>query len=360
MKRTLLTAAALLAAATQSASADVVFRPTPALAIYAGGRMSADQNVIIRGHIAGSTGVSLNQSADVSGDLLTRGDIWLGQNSNIDGRLVAGRDASLSQRVNTGAIDAGRTVWIDQNSTTGRVTADGSFSAGRNVTVQGGLRAAGSIWMDQNTTVERNISYGSTYSFGKNAKALGDVVNRIVQADEWSQNSITMPSALPTGSESIWMPQDSSQGLKAGAYGSLSTGNNVSIDVGAGEHAFTTGWLAQNATLNADTSQGDVYLVFSGAFSTGNNVRINNLGDGQVIIQAASVSLGQNTIADADLFARSGNASLGAGVELDGRIFAHGDVHLGQGTALRYAVPAPGGAALLALSALIATRRKRA
>lgn len=354
------TAAAILAAAAAPAAlADVVFRPTPSMAIYAGGRISADQGVVVRGHLAAVAGVSMNQRADVEGDILSGADVWLGQDAAIDGRIVAGRDASFGQRASTNAIDAGRNVWIDQRSTVGRVTADGTFGASRDVSIRGGLRAAGSIWLDQNSTVEGNLFYGSSYSLASNARALGQIVNRIVEADEWSRDPLTMPAALPTGSQSLWMPQNTSHNLASGAYASLATGANASVTVGAGQHAFTTGWLDRGSVLTADTTHGDVYLVFSGAFSTGSQARIEKLGDGEVIIQAASIHLARSSIADAELIARSGNVSLEAGVQLTGRIIAASDVHLGSAAMLWHSAPAPGGAVLMALSALFASRRRR-
>jgi hypothetical protein len=271
-----LTALTLAAAPTANVEAAMVGDPT-GFAIYSGGHVSTQNNVQVDGSIGG-------------------GSAWFGNNAHISGEVMTGAN----------------------------------LGGGQNVTVSGSLYAGAALSMGNKATVGGTAHYGTGYWFGNNATITGGL-SQMDASDIWTPAPLPDFDMLAPGSTAQWFANNSNVDLAPGAYAGLSTGNNATLNLITGEYSFESMWLAQNVDFNIDTSGGDVVIYVAGNFSAGNNVAITASGGGNVTLVAeGSIWLAQNTTSQANFISTGSTIGLGAGAQVEGVLWAAGDISLGS------------------------------
>lgn len=261
-----------------NAEAAMIGDPT-GFAVYSGGQISTQSGAEIEGSIGAAS-------------------VWLGNNTEVEGSVYTGANLGGGQKVEV----------------------SGSLYVGAALSLGNKAKIGGTAW------------YGTTYSVGNNSTITGGL-SELDAADAWSPGPLPDLDVLAPGVGSEWFANNSSYELAPGAYGGLSTGNNVTLDLVAGEYSFDSMWLAQNSDLNVDTSGGDVVIHVTGNFSTGSNVAITTSGGGSLtVLVGGSVWLAQNTTSQANFISVGSTIGLGAGAEVQGVLWAVGDISMGSNT----------------------------
>lgn len=151
-------------------------------------------------------------------------------------------------------------------------------------------------------------------------------------------SGVTLPAA-PTnaaGSTNISLGNNQTQTIAPGAYGTLTVGNNCTLNFSAGDYVFKSFSSGNNPTLNCNTSGGNIRLIFTtGGINVTNNLTLNTTGTGTVSVHvvAGNATFHNNTdISGAQVYVYAGNISMGNNTDFTGAMYASGSVSVGSGT----------------------------
>jgi hypothetical protein len=124
--------------------------------------------------------------------------------------------------------------------------------------------------------------------------------------------------------------------LSPGSYGSLSVGNNTTINLTAGTYRFKEFDSDKNGTtLACDTSGGDItFIVANGNFKAKNDFAITRSGSGVVLFHVSNGSFetGNNATIDAMVAVHNGNIDTGNNTTVVGHLYAKSNITVNSGS----------------------------
>ncbi|MCC7409441.1 MAG: PEP-CTERM sorting domain-containing protein [Phycisphaeraceae bacterium] len=322
--------------AAASAARGGVMTPGPeGLSIFAGGRVNVLGFSSIEGNVGAGDSVWLGSASDVTGDLYTLGSLSTGISVDITGSLVV----------------SGSTYIGGWSTVNGGIQSVGDFGTSSSITITGDVVTEGQLDLGKKSTIYGRGQYGTGYSLGSEASVQGGLSEIIDSIDVWSPGDLGGLTLLPAGSENIVKAQDSVSALAPGAYGSLSTGRDVTINLVAGSYSFNAIDLDKSTVLNVDTSAGDVVIHVQQGLTADNSFHVNTTGPGGVsFIVGGDIELGISADIDASLVSLTSNITLDGMTTVAGQLWAQGDIDLGFNTNVGGAsfvtIPLAGGATI--------------
>lgn len=218
------------------------------------------------------------------------------------------------------------------------------------------LRSGGTISLGGANAVQGSVGALNSYSQG-----WGSFVDGAVEMGPTRTWSTAAIGPWTSGGTNVNLGWAESTTLAAGSYGALSTNSSNTINLGAGQYAFTSFNLGWDGRVIADTTAGDVYLLVSGALNAGDQTRFETVGGGRLIlVSGGNASFGYRAQIDGAVYSR-GALSFGGETQLRGLASADGNLSTGYGSQFAYVIPGPGGLALLPLLfGGLSKRRRRA
>ena len=268
--------------------------------------------------------------------------IRVGKNSSIYGDIAARKSISTGKGVSLNSIFSEDYIWLDQKNTVrGTVLANKSAKAGK------GLDFLGASW--------------SGKKLPKGAK--GTVTGSV---DTFDLSALPeTPDKSSYGSQNISKGANTVTTLEAGAYKLINLrGKHATLNLYAGEYTIRKFRIANNGTVNIDTSEGDVILDVHKNFSTGNDVTFITSGNGEFTINLYDndIQLGHNNAITGYLKAWDGNFRADHDLDLAGAIWASNSISLAENSAIYFQViPEPATVALIITggSLMILRHRRR-
>jgi len=231
--------------------------------------------------------------------------------------LWAGGSIGVGSGVNvSGSIASAAGVNANNNSSLNSIYTQGNVWLGTGVTIEGDVVANGSIQTSKNTII----------SGSKN-----DFSNFILPPLATLQQSVI-------GTDSIYRPNNGIKTLLAGEYANLSFGNDTNLNLSAGTYSAASFWMGSGGTVNVDTSAGDVILNVMGSFSSGSSVKFITTGSGNFFVNVFNSDAWLDSRAEFTGFLKVFNGGFGSGtaVNLNGALYATGDIYFGNDSDVKY------------------------
>ena len=368
--RNLLLAMAVLLTAVvgaNQAAADRITVDTNSLAIYAGKAIWIDKESEIQGDIASGKSISTGATVTLR-SAYTEGFLWLDRDNSVRGSVLANGYADAGRGLDfQGSSWTGNSVYVGRGAAvTGDIVGgSGLIGIDREAQVAGSVLGNNNIWIDRNSTVDGDASpgLGKRLSTGSNVTISGSRSPANVVADTFELPDLPgTPAKGSYGSQSIYRGNNTVMTLAPGSYRNLSMwGNNTTLNVSAGTYTLRQFWIGDGGVVNVDTAGGDVIFNAHKDFDTGNSVKFNKTGGGDLIVNLFdnSIWLGQDTAIEAKIRVWDGGFAAARNLKLRGSIWADDHVTIARNSLLYFnTVPEPASAATLLLGMGILLRRR--
>jgi hypothetical protein len=328
------------------------------LAIYSGKDIWLGSGSIVDADIAAVGSITTGSKVQLKG-LYTENLVWLSKNNTVNGRVLANLSAEAADNLTfKGPSWTGKSVYMGRGANvTGDILAgDGDINLDRNAVVNGNVNGNANIWIDSFGEISGDASPGlkGNLSTGKKVSIGGSTEPAYADYDTVRLASMgPAPDIHAYGKKNISGGNKDVVNLTAGDYRSISMwGTDTELNLSAGTYTLMDLWVGNRGTINVDTSLGDVVLDVHKLFSVGNDVTINLIGEGDLILNAFDdVNLGKNVDMTAQVLAWNGDVISGDNLNFTGTIQAAGGVSIGSGGVITYSghVPEPATLALLGL-----------
>jgi hypothetical protein len=183
----------------------------------------------------------------------------------------------------------------------------------------------------QRRPVNNNLPDFTVYSAAA-SNALGN--SRVTGLVGQQTSGVAMPTPPSASPGSTNLSFTTTGTITPGAYGNLTTVNNVVLYLTAGTYVFKK-WNGGNSNLvHADTSAGDITMIFTnGNVSVGNGFDLRDENGGRVTIHvlAGNFTANNQCSMQASLLVYAGLINLGTSANITGRLFASGTISVGSG-----------------------------
>jgi hypothetical protein len=333
----------VMCAMTAVASASTVTPDMNSLAIYSGKDIWLGSNSSVNADIAAGKSISTGSKTQLSG-LYTEGDIWLSRDNQVNGRVLANLKAEASNNLLfDGPSWTGKSVYMAKGANvTGDIIAGaGNLNLGRDAVVTGNLNGNANIWIDRNGQISGNVNPGmhGRIGIGRNVSIGGSTDPSYADYDTVALAGMgPAPDIRNYGSDNVYGGKNAVVNLDAGDYRNVNLwGNNASLNLSTGSYTLRDLWIANQGTINVDTTAGDVVLDVHKDFSLGNDVTVNLIGDHDLILNVMDdVNLGKNVDMTGQVYAWNDGFSSGDNLKFQGIIQAAGDVSIGSGGSIVY------------------------
>jgi hypothetical protein len=276
--------------------------------------------------------------------------------------VLAGASSVLAQRPQTSPgvgnavllatnsiqIDQGATVIsgdvIVNNATVGPFLGEAALSLDRLVSTPAGFKlAATSVDLDRDAMAGGDVYFNTLSNQGTIAGAQFTPLALPVYA--------TLPEAFvrPPGSNNVVVPNGTAVTLEAGAYGSLSIGNNATVHLSGGGYAFASINIGNNGSLRyapptdvvvsgrANFGANTFVGPENGSGLTASAIRIQvngiNGSNGSMTATPPAVHVDQNANLFVNLYATAGSIVIDQGVDATGAFLAR-DIRVGRNVRL--------------------------
>jgi len=173
----LLAAAGILAVGA-AASADLFQFEASDFGVFAGGSLSAGQEVQITGQVGALDSISLASQTILTGALYAGNDFTGRDSVHITGRAMAGESITLGQSVSVGRLDAGTSgdyVRVGKQSTVGAIYSGHGLVFDKDVTVQGSVHVAYRLHAKEDAVIQGGVYAGDDIRIEKRGVVLGDL-----------------------------------------------------------------------------------------------------------------------------------------------------------------------------------------
>ncbi len=300
-------------------------------AVFAGGKLSVSKRVGISGDIGSGYDMWLGSKSKVDGFIYSGGKFSVDSEFSATGRIISKGNVCIGTDANLFSIDSKGSIYVGNNSKVGALSANRNLQIGRYVAVNGDAKSNCNVNINSYSFVHGDMVYGRRYWIDSRSGVDGDIIRGRVTVDDWRTSKRTAPT-IHYGSQDLYYRSHTNNTLTPGDYRRMSVREESILRLSAGTYNFYSVWLDDDVRIIADTSKGDVLINVAGSFSSDDNLNIQKVGDGQIVVQALrGISLDKGTQADAN-FLSFCNFSLGEGSKINGQLYANRNMWIGKET----------------------------